>query len=66
MIKKNIEDVFKKVIGVLALIVGLVALVTPLTPGAVWLIFIGLELLGLRILVWDKIKSWFEKKDNPK
>ena len=62
MIKKNIEDIFKKVVGVLALIVGLVAFVTPLTPGAVWLIFIGLELLGLRILVWDKIKSWFIKK----
>jgi uncharacterized membrane protein HdeD (DUF308 family) len=66
MIKKNIENIFKKVVGVLALIIGLVALVTPLTPGAVWLIFIGLELLGLRILVWDKIKSWFDKKDSLK
>ena len=66
MIKKNIENIFKKVIGALALIIGLVALVTPLTPGAVWLIFIGLELLGLRILVWDKIKSWFDKKDSLK
>jgi len=29
-----------------------------LTPGS-WLIFVGLEFFGFRMLFWDKIKSWF-------
>jgi len=54
--KKN----FKKVLGVLLIIIGILALVTPFTPGS-WLIFIGLELLGIRFLVWDKFKSYFRR-----
>ncbi|MEK7120125.1 MAG: PGPGW domain-containing protein [Patescibacteria group bacterium] len=52
----------KKTIGTLLIILGLLALVTPFTPGS-WLIFVGLEFLGVRILFWDKIKSWFQKYD---
>ncbi len=52
----------KKIIGILLIIVGLLALVTPFTPGS-WLVFIGLEFLGVRILFWDKIKAWFKKHD---
>lgn len=54
----------RKTAGVLLLIIGLAALVTPLTPGS-WLIFVGLELLGLRLLVnnelrkyWGNVKTW--------
>lgn len=54
----------KKTAGILLLIIGLAALVTPLTPGS-WLMFIGLELLGLRLLVnnglrtcWARAKAW--------
>lgn len=43
----------KKVIGGILILVGLVALFTPFTPGS-WLVFIGLELFGLRILLSDK------------
>ena len=50
----------KKTIGVILVLVGLVALLTPLTPGS-WLIFVGLELLGLRFLLWDKIRARFRK-----
>jgi mannose-6-phosphate isomerase-like protein (cupin superfamily) len=50
----------KKIIGVLLIIVGILALITPLTPGS-WLIFVGLELFGVRILFWDKIKAYFKK-----
>lgn len=50
----------KKVIGVILIIVGLVALFTPLTPGS-WLAIIGLELLGARILFFDKFKFWKKK-----
>ena len=43
----------KKAVGIVLILVGLVALVTPLTPGS-WLAIIGLELLGIRILFFDK------------
>lgn len=46
----------KKILGIFLVAVGLLSLVTPLTPGA-WLIFIGLELAGFRILFWDKVKT---------
>ncbi len=49
----------QKIAGVILIIVGLGALVTPLTPGS-WLVFVGLELLGFRFLLWDKIKSRFK------
>ncbi len=47
----------KKVAGVLLIILGFLALVTPLTPGA-WLMFVGLELIGVRLAAWDKVKEW--------
>ncbi|MCJ7729355.1 MAG: hypothetical protein MUO27_05720 [Sedimentisphaerales bacterium] len=45
--------IFKKVLGIFLIIVGLLALLTPLTPGS-WLALIGLELLGVRMLVEKK------------
>ena len=51
----------KKITGILLIIIGLLALVTPFTPGS-WLIFVGLEFIGIRILFWDKIKAWFSAK----
>lgn len=51
----------KKLLGVLLILVGLLALVTPFTPGS-WLVFVGLELLGIRFLFWAKIKEWWKKK----
>lgn len=51
----------KKVTGALLLLVGFIALITPFTPGS-WLIFVGAELLGLRLLFLDKLKSRFQKK----
>lgn len=51
----------KKATGFVLIILGLIALITPFTPGS-WLIFIGLEFIGIRILLWDKIKIWFETK----
>ena len=46
----------KIVVGVILIILGFIALITPLTPGS-WLIFVGLELLGFRLAVWEKIKD---------
>jgi hypothetical protein len=58
MLKPPIK--IKKAVGVLFILIGLLALVTPFTPGS-WLVFVGLELLGLRMLFWDKIKARFQK-----
>jgi hypothetical protein len=45
--------IVKKIIGVILIIVGVFALLTPLTPGS-WLALIGLELLGVRMLFFRK------------
>ncbi len=50
----------RKTVGVLLIIIGLGALLTPFTPGS-WLVFVGLELLGFRFLIWDKIKGRFKR-----
>ncbi|MBT9168329.1 MAG: hypothetical protein DDT19_01674 [Syntrophomonadaceae bacterium] len=50
----------KKVVGVILILMGFAALITPFTPGS-WLAFIGLELLGVRILLSDKFKFWKKK-----
>ena len=42
--------ILKRLIGAVLLAFGLLALVTPLTPGS-WLALIGLELLGLTWLL---------------
>ncbi|MBP9757689.1 MAG: hypothetical protein KBD06_03760 [Candidatus Pacebacteria bacterium] len=64
-------QVLKRVGGVILILVGFIALVTPLTPGA-WLMFVGLELIGVRLVAWDKIKERFNAwrsvhhKDTPR
>jgi len=52
----------RKTVGIILVLVGFTALITPLTPGS-WLVFVGLELLGVRLLFLDKIKARFIKKD---
>ena len=51
----------KIVLGVVLILVGVLAQLTPLTPGS-WLALIGLEILGLRLLVERKIISFLPKK----
>ncbi len=48
--------VLRIVVGIVLILLGLAALVTPLTPGS-WLALIGLELLGIRLLVQRKLLS---------
>ena len=43
------------------IILGVLALLTPLTPGS-WLALIGLEILGLRLLIERKIISILPQK----
>jgi uncharacterized protein YqgC (DUF456 family) len=44
----------KKTLGVFFVLVGFIALIAPIIPGAP-LVFVGLELLGFRFLFLDKI-----------
>jgi uncharacterized protein YqgC (DUF456 family) len=53
---QNSKSRWKKIIGIICFIIGFLALITPLTPGS-WLIFVGLELLGFRLVIWEKIKN---------
>ena len=56
----NVRDInpgYKKILGILAMILGFIALITPFTPGAFWLLFIGLELMGVDILFLDEIEQ---------
>lgn len=50
----------RKVIGVVLIIIGVISIITPLTPVG-FLLVVGLEMLGIRYLVWDKIRSWFKR-----
>ncbi|MEX2014009.1 MAG: hypothetical protein WD896_01495 [Parcubacteria group bacterium] len=50
----------RKAAGIILVIVGLLSIVTPFTPVG-FLLLVGLELLGMRILVWDKLKNWLGK-----
>ncbi len=51
----------KKLIGVITLIVGFIGVVLPIVPG-LWLMFFGLELLGMEILFFDKAVKFFKEK----
>ena len=57
--------ILKKILGVILVIIGIAALITPLTPGA-WLGLIGLELLGWGFLIPEKLREKFrwKKKGN--
>lgn len=51
--KTIVKSIIKKVIGIILIIYGIFALVTPLTPGS-WLALIGMELLGVRQFIFRK------------
>ncbi|KKT96338.1 MAG: hypothetical protein UW97_C0015G0002 [Parcubacteria group bacterium GW2011_GWA2_45_15] len=44
-------------------VIGLISIITPLTPVG-FLLVLGLEILGVRVLFWDKLKKWFKKEQS--
>lgn len=58
-LKKNVKA--KKTLGIFLVFLGIFALFTPLTPGS-WLFFVGMELLAVRFLFWNRIVKWRNKK----
>ena len=51
---------FRKAAGIILVVIGLLSVITPFTPVG-FLVVVGLEILGVRALYWDKIKNWFRK-----
>jgi len=51
------KQMVKKTVGIVFVVLGFLALITPLSPGS-WLIPIGLELLGLRFLLENRLRRW--------
>lgn len=49
---------FRRAVAIFAILYGIIALVTPVLPGS-WLIFVGLEIFGLKILFWQRFKNHF-------
>ena len=54
------KDITRKILGVILIVIGLVALVTPCSPGS-WLALIGLELLGFGMLLEKKLLPLLKK-----
>ncbi len=57
----NTRPRLRKIVGWFLVVFGFLMLVTPLTPGGS-LFFIGLEVLGLRIIGYEKIKNFILRK----
>jgi uncharacterized membrane protein YkgB len=55
------KKTLKKVLGVILIILGLLALLTPFSPGS-WLALIGLEILGLRMLLERKLSYFLPER----
>ena len=55
------KKVIRIVVGVILILLGLAALLTPLTPGS-WLALVGLELVGLRVLLRNRLCVWAAAK----
>ena len=55
------KKIVKKLFGIICIILGFLALITPLTPGS-WLILIGLEILGLGFLLDGRLSRLLGKK----
>jgi len=60
-IAENMRRALRIILGIVLIILGVLALVTPLSPGS-WLALIGLEILGLRILFQRKLLSLTPRK----
>lgn len=54
----EVKKKLKKALGVFLVIFGIMGLILPILPG-VWVIPIGLELLGWRLII-DRKKPWSE------
>jgi len=57
-VEQQVKINFKRALGIFLIIFGICGLILPILPG-VWVIPIGLELLGWRLVI-DRKKPWRE------
>lgn len=57
------QPYLRRIFGCTLLLLGFVALITPLTPGALIMLIGGLELLGIRLLFLDR---WILRRKDKK
>lgn len=55
------KPILKKAVGVILIVLGLAALLTPLTPGS-WLALIGLQLVGFGFLLENRFSRAIKNK----
>lgn len=53
------KTVLRRIAGLAMVFLGLILYLIPLLPGS-WAIVIGLEILGVRLLVVDMVKEWIK------
>ena len=61
LVFESMKKIARKSLGIICIILGFLALITPLTPGS-WLILIGLEILGFGFLLNGKYFRWLKGK----
>jgi hypothetical protein len=54
-------SLLRRCAGVALIIIGILALLTPLTPGS-WLIFVGAQMLGFELLFLKKLRAWLRDR----
>jgi uncharacterized protein YqgC (DUF456 family) len=59
------KRVVRKTLGIIFIVLGFLALITPFTPGS-WLILVGLEILGLRMLIEKKLSAFLSDSQRKK
>lgn len=54
------KETLRIILGVFLIIVGLAGIILPILPGW-WVILIGLEILGWKLVINHHNKSWWQK-----
>ena len=55
------RTLFRKIIGVLLILMGMLLGFVPFIPGIV-LVLLGLQLLGLPLVNWERVKEFFRRR----
>ncbi|MEI8230535.1 MAG: hypothetical protein WCG83_05390 [Candidatus Peregrinibacteria bacterium] len=63
------RQILRMIFGILLILYGIIALVTPLTPASGIAIFVGMELVGIGFLIPERIRKleresreWMKRK----
>lgn len=69
MFPQKIKEIWQKhpwikfTVGIILIVIGFISWITPLTPFG-FVLFIGLQMIGVKLAIVDKIINHFKKKDS--